>query len=82
MIYRGPGFLAVVCFESTTILFPPSPVASLSQSSYVSPAELTDGNGGGGWGGGSGRGAESYEKAWPSINRTILSSFKLIHNRR
>jgi hypothetical protein len=40
MIYRGPGFLAVVCLA-------PSPscqqVISLSQSSCVSPVVLTDG---------------------------------------
>ncbi len=44
MIYRGPGFLAVVWFFST---FPTSHVVSHSQS-CVSPVELTDGRGGGG----------------------------------
>jgi hypothetical protein len=44
--------------------------AALSQSSCVSPVELTDGRGGRGE-----RGAKSYdsEKAWSSINHTILS---------
>jgi hypothetical protein len=46
---------------------PPScqPVVSLSQSSFVSPVELTDGRGGR-WGGG----AKTYnrEKAWSSMN--------------
>ncbi len=67
MIYRGPGFLAAVWFG-----FPPSPfcgqqVVSLSQSFCVS---LNDGRRGG-----CGRGAKSYdgEKAWPSINQSILS---------
>ncbi len=43
-------------------------VVSFSQSSCVSPVELTDGRGGG-------RGTKSYdlEKAWPSINYSILS---------
>jgi hypothetical protein len=47
-------------------------IVSLSQVSCVSPFELTDGRGGRG---GGGRGAVSYEckKAWPSINRSILS---------
>ncbi len=42
-------------------------VASLSQSSCVSPVELTDGR--------VGRGAKSYERerAWSSINHSILS---------
>jgi hypothetical protein len=44
MIYREPGFLAVVWFGP-----PPSPSpVSLSQSSCVSPDELNDGRGGGG----------------------------------
>ncbi len=52
MINRGPGFLAVVWFDSSPT---PSPlsrqqVVSLSQSSCVSPIELTDGRGGRGWG--------------------------------
>ncbi len=48
MIYRGPGFLAVARFGSSTT---PSPlsrrkVVSLSQSSCVSPVVLTHGKGG------------------------------------
>ncbi len=71
MIYSGQGFLAVVRFGSSPI---PSPLSRkqavfLSQSTCVSPVELTDGRGGGG-AGGSGRGDKSNdrEKAWPSIN--------------
>ncbi len=56
---------------------PPSPPlfrqqdVSLSQSSSVPPVELTYGRGGGGGGG-----AKSYdgEKAWSSINHSILSA--------
>jgi hypothetical protein len=46
-------------------------VVSFSHSSCVSPVELTDERGGRG----GGRGAKSYdgEKAWPSINYSILS---------
>jgi hypothetical protein len=46
-------------------------LVSLSQSSYVSPVELTDGRDSDG----DGRKAESYDckKAWPSINHSILS---------
>jgi hypothetical protein len=54
MIYRGPGFLAVERFSSCLL--------SLSQSSCVSPVELTDGRGGVG------------ERAWFSINHSILSA--------
>jgi hypothetical protein len=48
-------------------------VVSLSRSSCVSPVELSDGRGG--------RGAKSYdhEKAWSSINHSILR-FKKIGN--
>ncbi len=48
MIYRGPGFLAVVGFSSSSTPSPPPPrerVVSLSQSSSESPAELTNGKG-------------------------------------
>ncbi len=57
---------------------PPSPVSRcLSFSSFlchVSPVDLTDGRGG------SGRGAKSYdrEKAWTSINHSILSDLQHI----
>jgi hypothetical protein len=45
------------------------PSLFLSKSFYVTPVELSEGNGGG-------RGAESYdsEKDWPSINRSVLSA--------
>ncbi len=45
MIYRGPCFLAVVTFGSSTTPFPPffrQQVVALSQSSCVSLVELTD----------------------------------------
>ncbi len=46
MIYRGPGFLSVEWFGSSPAPFFPhsrQQVVSLSQSSCVSPVELTDG---------------------------------------
>ncbi len=51
MIYRVPGFLAVVWFGSSPTLFPLSrqQVVSLSPSSYVSPVEPTHWGGGGMW---------------------------------
>ncbi len=73
MSSRGPGFLAIVLFGSS----PSHPSAScLSFSVFLCDAlvELTDGRGGGrrGWGG-----AKSYddEKAWSSINHSILSPY-------
>jgi hypothetical protein len=63
MIYRGPGFLAVVRFGS----YPsPSPHLLFMQSSCVFT---------GGIGGRSGGGLKSYdgEKAWSSMNHLILS---------
>ncbi len=53
IIYRGPGFLAVVWFGSTQPTSLPlsrQQVASLSQSSCVSPVELADGREGEGVG--------------------------------
>ncbi len=49
MIYRGPGFLAVIWFGSMPCPFPPQKSAScLSFSGFcVSPVKLTDGKG---WG--------------------------------
>jgi hypothetical protein len=49
MICRGPGFLAVVLLGSSPTPYPPfsrQKLVSLSQSSCVSPVELTDGRGG------------------------------------
>jgi hypothetical protein len=69
MIFRGPGFLAVVLFSS----YPLSgqQVVSLSQSTCVSPVQLTNGI----RGEEGGKRAESYddEKAWSSINHSRLS---------
>jgi hypothetical protein len=52
----GPSFLTVVWSGSTPAPFPPSceQIVALSQSSCVSPVQLTDG----GWGGGEGAGGE------------------------
>jgi hypothetical protein len=76
MIYRGTGFLAVLLFGSSRTLFSPSrqQAVSLSQSSCVSPVELTDGRKAGKGVGG----AKSYdrEKVWPSINHSILTALK------
>ncbi len=58
MIYRGPGFLAVVWFGSSTIPFP-------------SPPPLPTGEGRRGVGGGAK--SNGREKAWPSIHHWILS---------
>ncbi len=77
MIYRGPGFLAVVRCGSSPALSPLPSFCNLSlflslparcQSSFLTE-EVGD------WGGGGGRGAKSYdgEKAWSSINHSILS---------
>ncbi len=50
-------------------IFPhPLTPSTPSQSSYVSPVELTEGGGGGG-----GAGSYDGEKAWSSINHSILS---------
>jgi hypothetical protein len=65
MIYRGPGFLAVVLFSSS-----PTPFPFLRLSVCRRPSLQT------GEGGGGGGGAKSYdrEKAWPSKNHSILSA--------
>ncbi len=67
MIYRG--FLEVVWFGSSPIPFPS--VSCLSFLVFQCVADLTYGIGGEG----GGRGAESYnrEKAWHSVNQSILS---------
>ncbi len=74
MIYKGPGFLAVVWFvrlHAHPLLRPSRhQVASLSHS-CVSPVELTDGMGRGG--GGRGAYDTTRKKAWPSINCSRLS---------
>jgi hypothetical protein len=68
-IYREPGFLAVVWFGFSPTPFPllsSQQDVSLSQSPCVLPVELSYGSG-----------AKSYdrEKAWPSINHSILSDY-------
>jgi hypothetical protein len=79
MIFRGPGFLAVLCISCSPTPPPPSTVSKLSlflslpvfRRSSSLTAEL------GGWGG---RGAKFYvgEKAWPSIKGSILSGDGII----
>ncbi len=73
MIPKGPGFLAVVWFGSSPTPFPP--LLSASCLFFLSlpvcrRSSLLTGEGGGGGGG-----AKSYdgEKAWLSINHSILS---------
>jgi hypothetical protein len=69
MIYRKPGFLAVVLSTPRPPLSRQQ-VVSLSQPSCVSPVELTEGRWAERVGG---RGAKyDGEKAWPSINNSIL----------
>jgi hypothetical protein len=71
MIYRGPGFLAVVYNSAPHPPLSPlsSPSLFLSLPVCRRSSLLTE------WGGRGGRGAKSYdlEKAWPSINHSILS---------
>ncbi len=78
MIYRGPGFLAVVWFCSSPTSSPPLPLESCLSFSVSCLSswdwwELTDGRGGEGVGEG---GAKSYdcENAWLCINHSILSA--------
>ncbi len=70
--------------------FPPPPpptslscqqIVSLSQSSCMTPVELTDGRGGRA---GGGEGAKSYdcEKHWSSINNSVLSELTPLSNSR
>jgi hypothetical protein len=59
-------------------LAPPHPlpcqqVDSISESSGVSPTELTEGGGGGEGGSGGGAKSSDCEKAWSSIYHSILS---------
>ncbi len=71
-IYRGPGFLAIVWFNSTPTPSPPfsrQQVVSLCLSSCVSPVESLL------MGKGEGRIEPNHtmQEAWPSINRSTLS---------
>ncbi len=75
MIYRGPGIPSVVRFGSFAhhLPHPPSPDCNLSlflNLPVCRRSKLLTGGGGGG-----GRGAKPYnhEKAWPSINHSVLS---------
>ncbi len=74
MFYKGPGFLTILLFVHAPLLHPLTSAKCLSFSVSVCVAgraylrkEV-----------GSGRGAKSYdhEKAWPSINHSILSDYK------
>jgi hypothetical protein len=59
MIYRGTGFLAVFLAHPIPPPLSHQQGVSLSQSSCVSPVELTD----------------ARNPAWPSINHEILSAY-------
>ena len=80
MIYWGPGFLAVVWFDSSPTSLPPSPVRNLSLFLSLLMCRrwslLTGG------GGRSEGGAKSYdrEKAWSSIYYPILSGKNVHHS--
>jgi hypothetical protein len=74
MNYRGPDILTVVRFGSSPAPSPPLTIDSLSQSSCVSPSSLLKGEGGRGRRGAK---ANDNEKAWPSINHSILSGDEL-----
>ncbi len=78
MICRGPGFLAVVWFGSFPP--PPSPVSKLDRRHIQEDWERETTCWGRG-GGGKAIGAKSYdgEKAWSSINQSILSVFAVCH---
>ncbi len=69
LIYRGPGFLAVVCLGTSPTFTPPPPHVS-NLSLFLSPLRLLPG--------GCGRGAESYHgvKSWSPVNHSILSDWK------
>ncbi len=73
VIYRGPGFLAVVWFGFSHTPFSPSPVSKMSLFLNLHGVAGRAYLQGRGWGGG--QGAKSYdpEKACPSINHSILS---------
>jgi hypothetical protein len=73
MIYRLQGFFDVVNSPTPFSKFPISRQqdVSLSQSSCVSPVELTVRRGGGGRGDGGGAKAYDGEKAWSSIYHSI-----------
>ncbi len=70
MIYRGPGFFAVVWFGSSPIPSPLPPLPSVSSTGGFERKATC-------WRerreGGVGRGAESYNAREPSINHSILS---------
>ncbi len=77
MNYWGPGFLSVVWFGSFPTTPPPPPRTVSKLSLFITVcrrSSLLKGEEGGGVGG-----AKSYEgeKAWFSINHSILSDFSL-----
>ncbi len=79
MIYRGPGFLAVVYDWLLPQHLTPYPVSKLDQrhtGRLTKKVNLMTGEGGG-----SGGGAKSYdcEKTWSSINYSILSGILACH---
>jgi hypothetical protein len=68
MIYRGPGFLAVVWFGSTPTPFPTSRQQIVSLSVFRRSSLLTEGRG---W---AWSRSHVRKKAWHSINRAKLSA--------
>ncbi len=76
MIYRGPGFLAIVWFDSSPTPSPSSSGSKLDRQHTGTEKERQvmywrERGEGGGWG------AKPYDrkKAWSSINNSILSDF-------
>ncbi len=67
MVYREPGFLAVLFSKLSLCLFLSLPLCRR--------ASLLKGDGDGGWAGwGKGAKADDGEKAWSSINHPILNT--------
>ncbi len=74
MIYRGAGFLAVVCFGSSPT---PSPVSKLSlflKYSCVSPVELIPTRERKGWKGVDEVLYKSFNTLWEQPNNTLVES--------
>jgi hypothetical protein len=72
MIYRGLGFLSVICFGSSPIPLTPSVAQPATHSKNEKERQLADEKGAG-----FGGGARSYDgqKAWSSFYHLILSGY-------